>query len=121
MLTTRLGLGAKVRFQCSSALDLPFGDEAFDVVWMQNSSMNIPDKEKLYSQVHRVLRPNGRLATQDVFSGTVEHLHYPVPWAADSSLSSMIAAEEFQTLLGRLGFRELAWKDVTERPKYILR
>ena len=113
MLTTRLGLGAKVRFQCGSALELPFGDEAFDVVWMQNSSMNIPDKEKLYSQVRRVLRPNGRLATQDVFSG-VEPLHYPVPWATDSSLSSMIAAKEFQTLLRRLGFRELAWKDVTD-------
>jgi len=114
MLTARVGLDDKVRFQCGSALDLPFDDESFDLVWMQNSSMNIPDKEKLYSEVRRVLRPKGRLATQDVLSGPVTPLHYPVPWADDPSLSSMITAHEFQHLLSRLGFKELVWKDVTE-------
>jgi ubiquinone/menaquinone biosynthesis C-methylase UbiE len=114
MLTARLGLEARVRFHCGSALDMPFGDGAFDVVWMQNSSMNIPNKEKLYSEVRRVLRSGGSLATQDVLSGAVEPLHYPVPWAADPSLSSMIGAEDFRNLLKRLGFIESAWSDGTE-------
>ena len=113
MLTARVGLDDKVRFRCCSALDLPFDDESFDLVWMQNSSMNIPDKERLYSEVRRVLRPNGRLATQDVLSGPVTPLHYPMPWAEDPSLSYMISAQDFQNLLGSLGFKEVAWNDVT--------
>ena len=113
MLTARVGLDDKVRFRCCSALDLPFDDESFDLVWMQNSSMNIPDKERLYSEVRRVLRPNGRLATQDVLSGPVTPLHYPMPWAEDPSLSYMISAQDFQHLLGSLGFKEVAWNDVT--------
>ncbi len=35
-------------------------------------------------------------------------------YTADPSVSSMIAAEDFRQLLGRLRFRELAWNDVTE-------
>ena len=114
MLTARLGLEASVRFHCGSALDMPFDDGTFDVVWMQNSSMNIPDKENLYSEVRRVLRIGGSLATQDVLNGPVEPLYYPVPWAADSSLSSMIGAEDLRNFLGQLGFIESAWIDGTE-------
>lgn len=114
MLTARLGLEARVRFHCGSALDMPFDDGAFDVVWMQQSSMNIPDKEKLYTEVRRVLRSGGTLATQDVLSGAVEPLHYPTPWAADPSISFMIGEEDFKKLLERLGFMELAWSDGTE-------
>ena len=113
MLTAGVGLDEKVRFHCGSALDMPFEDGSFDLVWMQNSSMNIPEKEKLYSEVRRVLRPGGKLATQDVLSGPVTPLHYPVPWAGDESLSFMISAPDFQELLGSLGFKELAWNDVT--------
>lgn len=114
MLTARLGLTDKVRFQCGNALDLPFDDEAFDLVWMQNSSMNIPDKDRLYSEVRRVLRPKGRLATQDVLSGLIAPLHYPVMWADNPSVNSMITAIELQHLLTSLGFKEVAWHDVTE-------
>ena len=113
MLTTRVGLDEKVRFHCGSALDMPFEDGSFDLVCMQNSSMNIPEKEKLYSEVRRVLRPGGKLATQDVLSGPVTPLHYPVPWAGDESVSFMISAPDFRELLGSMGFKELAWNDVT--------
>lgn len=113
MLTGRLGMDDKVRFHCGSALELPFDDESFDLVWMQNASMNIPDKEKLYSEVQRVLRPKGKLATQDVLSGPVTPPHYPVPWASDASLSFMISVPDFQSLLKRLGFKQLAWNDAT--------
>ena len=114
MLTARLGMDDKVRFHCGSALDLPFDDETFDLVWMQNASMNIPDKDRLYSEVRRVLRPKGRLATQDVLSGPVAPLHYPVPWADEPSISSMITAREFQDVLSRSEFKQVVWNDVTE-------
>ena len=46
-LTERLGLQDAVQFFVGSGLDMPFGNECFDVVWTQNASMNIPDKARL--------------------------------------------------------------------------
>ena len=45
MLTSRLGLQERVRHEVADALDLPFDAGAFDVVWTQNSGMNIADKD----------------------------------------------------------------------------
>ena len=55
-LTERLGLQDAVQFFLGSGLDMPFGDERFDVVWNQNASMNIPDKARLVAEQRRVLR-----------------------------------------------------------------
>ncbi|MFP6635340.1 MAG: methyltransferase domain-containing protein, partial [Dehalococcoidia bacterium] len=46
-LTTRLGLTGQVTHQVGNALELPFDDGHFDVVWTQNSGMNIQNKELL--------------------------------------------------------------------------
>ena len=44
-------------------------DDSFDVVWMQNVGMNIADKPKLYEEVCRILKPNGRFAFQEMTAG----------------------------------------------------
>ncbi len=44
LLTVRLGLSDHVTHQTGSGLEIPFADAAFDVVWTQNSGMNIADK-----------------------------------------------------------------------------
>src|SRR5262245_3520897 len=62
MLTVRLGLADRVTHRVANALALPFEDASFDVVWTQNSGMNIADKPALYRGFHRVLRPGGLLA-----------------------------------------------------------
>src|SRR4029434_8958293 len=59
VLTERLHLSDRVDHRVGDALALPFPAGAFDMVWTQNSGMNIPDKERLYAGFHRVLRPGG--------------------------------------------------------------
>jgi ubiquinone/menaquinone biosynthesis C-methylase UbiE len=86
-LTQRLNLADRVGFRQGSALDMPFGDASFDVVWMHNSGMNIPDKGQLYSEVHRVLRPGGRYVFREIMAGAVQPLRFPVPWAREAALS----------------------------------
>src|SRR5215208_4964097 len=44
MLTERMGLADRLTHRIGSALDLPFDDGSFDLVWTQNSGMNIADK-----------------------------------------------------------------------------
>src|SRR4029434_10022271 len=54
-LNARLGLADRVTHRVGDALALDV-DGQFDVVWTQNSGMNIPDKEGLYAGLPRVLR-----------------------------------------------------------------
>jgi sarcosine/dimethylglycine N-methyltransferase len=71
LLNRLTGLEDRIRIHQGSALDLPFPDGSFDVVWMQNVGMNIADKRKLYEQISRVLKPGGRYAFQEMAAGNV--------------------------------------------------
>ena len=113
MLTARMRLHDRVSHQVGSALALPFPDGAFDLVWTQNSGMNIADKERLYRGFHRVLRPGGRLALQEPMAGPVTPLIYPVMWAREASTSFLRAPAAMRALIETAGFRTLVWDDVT--------
>lgn len=114
MLTARLGLSDRVTFQQGNALDLPFDDQSFDVVWTQNVIMNIEDKRRLFNETHRVLRPGGLLAFQALMAGPVPNLRFPVMWANDPSLNFLLSPSDFRQLLAECGFQEIVWHDVTQ-------
>jgi ubiquinone/menaquinone biosynthesis C-methylase UbiE len=113
-LTERCGLSERVSFQQGDALAMDFPDASFDLVLTQHSSMNIPHKRQLYAEIFRVLQPGGRLALYEIFAGSQAPIHYPVPWARDASISFLAAPDEIQTLLAEIGYRTVAWQDVTE-------
>ena len=113
MLTEKLGLSDRVTHRIGNALALPFDAGAFDVVWTQNSGMNIADKERLYAGFHRVLRPGGRLALQEPMAGPVEPVIYPVMWARDAATSFLRAPNAMRAVVERAGFRVSVWDDVT--------
>ena len=72
-LTAQVGLSDRVTFQQGNAMDLPFADGVFDLVWIQHASMNIADKERLYTELGRVLRPGGGLALYQVMAERWHH------------------------------------------------
>ena len=108
-LTAWTHLGDHVSFVHANALDMPFPDATFDVVWTQHASMNISDKAGLYREIARVLRPGGRFAFFDVLAGPNQPIHYPVPWASDPSFSFLLSPDETRELITRAGFREMTW------------
>lgn len=114
ILTDRLNLDSLVDFCCGDATELPFPDGSFSVCWSQHLAMNIPHKEKLYAEVHRVLRPGGLFALYDVLAGPAGPPHFPVPWARSPEWSYLVTPEELRTVLDGTGFLPVSWRDVTE-------
>jgi arsenite methyltransferase len=57
---------ANVKFVEGEVEVLPFGDESFDVVISNGVIDLIPDKDAVFSEIHRVLRLGGRIQIADV-------------------------------------------------------
>jgi SAM-dependent methyltransferase len=112
-LTELTKLSERVTFQQGSALEMPFAEQTFDAAWTQNSSMNIADKEALYREIHRVLKPGGRLALQEIMAGENAPVYFPVPWAREPSLSFLRPANAVRDVIRAAGFVEHTWVDDT--------
>jgi len=60
-------MGAEnVEFVEGEAEQLPFADAGFDVVISNGVIDLIPDKDAVFSELHRVLAPGGRIQVADV-------------------------------------------------------
>lgn len=113
-LSERMGLERHVRFQEADAVDLPFDDDTFDVVTSMAAFMNIKEKKKVYAEIQRVLKPNGRLAQLEVMQGPTGPPHFPILWAADATYSFLETPERVKAILADVGFEESAWVDEDE-------
>jgi SAM-dependent methyltransferase len=112
-LAALTGLTDLVDYRQGDALQLPFPDLSFDVVWTQHASMNIADKPRLLGEAYRVLRPGGRLVVHDVTAGSGGDVHLPVPWAREPSSSFLVSSMELRETAQQQGFRVVFWQDVT--------
>ena len=71
MLTGKMFMGDSVTFKQGNAVEIPFADESYDIVWMQAVAVNIRDKRRLFSEIHRVLRPTWPVRHVQVMAGKV--------------------------------------------------
>lgn len=55
------GLESNVNFLVADALNMPFPDDSFDLVWSLESGEHMPDKIKFLQECYRVLKPGGTL------------------------------------------------------------
>ncbi|PIN08725.1 SAM-dependent methyltransferase [Handroanthus impetiginosus] len=60
-LATVQGLADKVSFQVADALNQPFPDGQFDLVWSMESGEHMPDKTKFVNELARVAAPGGTI------------------------------------------------------------
>lgn len=114
LLTAKTGLTHLVDYRQGDATRLPFEDQSFDVVWTEHVAMNIPDKARLYGEMHRVLKPGGSLAIYDVLAGPSGPVLFPVPWARTPETSFLVSPDELRSLLTEADFTVTEWRDTTE-------
>jgi ubiquinone/menaquinone biosynthesis C-methylase UbiE len=87
-----------------SALSMPFLDRAFDGAYMMHVGMNISDKAKLCSEVHRTLQSGSLFGIYDIMQIGDGDLTYPVPWATTADTSVVSSAEQYKSALRDAGF-----------------
>lgn len=113
LLSEYLGDDGKVTFRQGDVQDLPFEDASFDVVMSQHVTMNIEDKERMFSEARRILRNNGRLAVYEICAGPAGPTHFPVPWAGSAEISFLSSPEELKETIVNAGFKVVKWEDVS--------
>ena len=114
ILTEAVDLRNKVDFKQGDALAIPYPDHSFDVVWSQHCSMNIQDKDRLFSEFRRVLKNSGQLVTHDIVCGPIQPIHFPVPWARSEDISFLEPANILEDRIGKAGFRLHYRAEITE-------
>jgi SAM-dependent methyltransferase len=110
-----LSLDSKVRFEHGNALAMPFAKGSFDGAYSMNVSMNIADKEALYREIHRVLKPRGWLMLSEIAKGTGGDPDYPTPWANSAHTSFLSTPKETRSGLLDAGFEVIHLHSTLER------
>ncbi|MER7045020.1 methyltransferase domain-containing protein [Streptomyces jumonjinensis] len=58
--------GGRTSFLFADAMDLPFDDGSFDGAWAVESLVHMADQSAALAEIHRVVRPGGRLVIADL-------------------------------------------------------
>jgi ubiquinone/menaquinone biosynthesis C-methylase UbiE len=103
-LSARTGLADRIAYMAASALSMPFPDESFDAAVTLHVAMNIRERERLYREVARVLKPGALFGLYDIMKGNEEGLRFPLPWAETAATSHLTTPDETASLLQGAGF-----------------
>ena len=115
-LTELVNLQGQCQFIVGDATQLPFPDESFDMVWTEHASMNIQDKQRLYAEVARILKPQGKFVFHDVFSVDPGQIKFPLPWADSPEISFLISLSQLKKHLSEADFKLSQLKGVDASP-----
>lgn len=100
-------LRAKTRYVRSAAEDLPFASSCFDVAVCECSLCLFANMDTALSQLHRVLKPGGRIGISDFY------LNSPIPQSLEGLLGQVLcvsgapSAEGYRQAIERAGFEHV--------------
>lgn len=103
-LSKRVGMANAVSFRQASATALPFADGSFDGAYMLHVGMNIADKQAVFAEVHRVLKPGGIFAIYDAMRQSDGAFVYPVPWSSEPETNHIDTPDAYTAALATAGF-----------------
>ena len=107
------GQSERVKFQQGSGTALPFADAMFDGAWQLHVSMNVAEKDVMYTEMSRVLKPGSPFVIHDPVRGDKNDVVFPVPWAAKASLSFLWTRDAMLSCLKSKNFEIVDVHDAT--------
>jgi sarcosine/dimethylglycine N-methyltransferase len=93
--------------------DLPFEDNAFDVVWSQDAFLHSGDRSRAVEEAVRVLRPGGELIFTDPMAADGTPPAALAPILDRLKLESMGSPDFYRRHLYRLGMKSVEFRDET--------
>jgi len=96
---------------------LPYESSSFDGAYTQHVTMNVADRAAFYAEAFRVIRPGGFFALSEHGMGSKGDPIYPLPWAAEPSMSFLKTREETEEYLRSAGFEQI--ETIDTGPKYV--
>jgi len=107
------GLGERVRFRTVTPGHLPFPDGSFDLVFSKDAMVHIENKEALFADIFRILRPGGRLAASDWMSSTDGPFSAAMAYylQAEGLGFGMASPTRYRTALAEAGFHDIRLTD----------
>ncbi len=110
--------GVMAQFQVADALNLPFADRSFDLVWSLESGEHMPDKARFLQECYRVLKPGGTfvMATWchrelDQSPLTPDELHQLAEIYRVYCLPYVISLSQYEQLAQNAGFETIRTAD----------
>ena len=103
------GVGDRVDFVRGAPGILPFGDASFDIVFSKDAMVHVADKENLFADIFRILRPGGIFAASDWLTS---HDGQPSPamreyLAAEGLSFGMASARRYEQAMLAAGFADV--------------
>ena len=116
------GLEHRVHFQlCDASQELPFDANHFDAIFSNDVLCHLPGRDKVLAEMHRVLKPAGRMLFSDALVVGGMLTHHEVATRSSIGFYVFSPPGENERLMERAGFRNIRATDTTENAAQISR
>lgn len=115
LVAKNYNLNNLVEFNQGSILELPLPDGIYDAVLSQHTLMNIKEKDVLFNEFSRVLKPGALLLLHEVVKKEDIPIDLPVPWAASYDISFLNTWDVLLKTCQNAGFELVYYSDKAEQ------